>query len=120
MLVQECAAGLIPIRSTDGRLAFAAPPLVRSGPVDAELVAQLATMLRLDPDEIVLGNMPQLSLGMGSRVMEYLDDDERITGFFGTLNEYSATGHNVPDYPLLLAKGILDGSIPKPAGACWS
>ena len=53
VLVQECAAGLIPIRSTDGRLAFAAPPLVRSGPVDAELVAQLATMLRLDPDEIV-------------------------------------------------------------------
>jgi PhzF family phenazine biosynthesis protein len=52
-IVQECAAGLIPIRSTDGRLAFAAPPLVRSGPVDAELVAQLATMLRLDPDEIV-------------------------------------------------------------------
>jgi PhzF family phenazine biosynthesis protein len=53
VLVQECAAGLIPIRSTDDRLAFAAPPLVRSGPVDAELVAQLATMLRLDPDEIV-------------------------------------------------------------------
>ena len=52
-IVQECAAGLIPIRSTDDRLAFAAPPLVRSGPVDAELVARLAAMLRLDPDEIV-------------------------------------------------------------------
>jgi PhzF family phenazine biosynthesis protein len=51
--VQECGAGLIPIRSTDGRLAFAAPPLVRSGPVDADLVVRLAGMLRIDPDEIV-------------------------------------------------------------------
>jgi PhzF family phenazine biosynthesis protein len=52
-IVQECAAGLISIRSTDDRLAFAAPPLVRSGPVDAELVLRLAAMLRIDPDEIV-------------------------------------------------------------------
>jgi PhzF family phenazine biosynthesis protein len=52
-IVQECAAGLIPIRSTDVGLAFAAPPLVRSGPVDGELAARLAAMLRIDPDEIV-------------------------------------------------------------------
>jgi PhzF family phenazine biosynthesis protein len=51
--VQECAAGLIPIRSTDAGLAFAAPPLVRSGPVDAELVLRLAAMLRIDSDQIV-------------------------------------------------------------------
>ncbi len=51
-IVQECAAGLISIRSTDDGLAFAAPPLVRSGPVDAELVARLAAMLRIDPGEI--------------------------------------------------------------------
>jgi PhzF family phenazine biosynthesis protein len=53
VIVQECAVGLIPIRSIDGRLAFAAPPLVRSGPVDAELVVRLAAMLRIDPDEII-------------------------------------------------------------------
>jgi PhzF family phenazine biosynthesis protein len=52
-IVQECAAGLIPIRSIDDRLAFAAPPLVRSGPVDGELVVRLAAMLRIDPEEIV-------------------------------------------------------------------
>jgi PhzF family phenazine biosynthesis protein len=54
-IVQECAAGLIPIRSTDDRLAFAAPPLVRSGPVDDQLVARIAAMLRIDPGEIVDG-----------------------------------------------------------------
>ncbi len=52
-VVQECGVGLIPIRSTDDGLAFAAPPLVRSGPVEAELVVRLAEMLRIDPDEIV-------------------------------------------------------------------
>jgi Dyp-type peroxidase family len=65
-----------------------------------------ANLMRIDPDEILVGNMPQLSLGIGARVMEYLDENERISGFFATLNEYSATGHNAPDYPLLIAKGI--------------
>ncbi|MBL8928614.1 MAG: PhzF family phenazine biosynthesis protein [Kineosporiaceae bacterium] len=32
-VVQECAAGLVTVRSTPDGLAFAAPPLVRSGPV---------------------------------------------------------------------------------------
>jgi PhzF family phenazine biosynthesis protein len=52
-IVQECAVGLIAIRSTDNRLAFVAPPLVRAGPVDAELVVRLAAILRIDPDQIV-------------------------------------------------------------------
>lgn len=65
-----------------------------------------ANLMRIDPCDIVVGNMPQLSLGIGSQVMEYLNEDEKIAGFFGNLNEYSATGHNAPDYPLLIAKGI--------------
>jgi PhzF family phenazine biosynthesis protein len=51
--VQECTAGLIPIRTAGGRLAFAAPPLVRSGPVDEELVDQLARVLRIERAGIV-------------------------------------------------------------------
>lgn len=34
-IVQECSAGLIRVRSQGSRLAFSAPPLVRSGPLDA-------------------------------------------------------------------------------------
>lgn len=38
--VQECGAGLVRLRADGGRLAFAAPPLLRSGPVDeADLIA---------------------------------------------------------------------------------
>ncbi|MFS8124656.1 PhzF family phenazine biosynthesis protein [Rhizobium sp. BR 250] len=37
-IIQECGAGLVPIRHAHGRLSFAAPPLVRSGaPTPAEL-----------------------------------------------------------------------------------
>ena len=47
-IVQECGAGLVPIRRTDVGLAFAAPPLVRSGPVDDDVVARLERMLGID------------------------------------------------------------------------
>jgi PhzF family phenazine biosynthesis protein len=51
-LVQECGAGLVRIRR-DQRLAFAAPPLVRSGPVDAADRARIATALRLTDADLV-------------------------------------------------------------------
>ena len=52
-LVQECAAGLVRIKRDGGRLAFAAPPLTRSGPVDAAVRRQLAEALRLPASAIV-------------------------------------------------------------------
>lgn len=51
-LVQECGAGLVRIRR-DQRLAFAAPPLLRSGPVDAADRARIATALRLADADLV-------------------------------------------------------------------
>src|SRR3954449_12215857 len=38
LVVQECAAGLITVRRGADRLAFAAPPLLRSGPVEEGVV----------------------------------------------------------------------------------
>jgi PhzF family phenazine biosynthesis protein len=51
-VVQECGVGLVRIRRAEGRLAFAAPPLRRSGPADAATRAQLARCLRIAPDAI--------------------------------------------------------------------
>ena len=53
LVVQECAAGLVPVRQTDNGLAFAAPPLIRGGPVDESLVLRIAGLLGLDRDAIV-------------------------------------------------------------------
>jgi PhzF family phenazine biosynthesis protein len=52
-IVQQCAAGLIRIRQDGERLAFAAPPLLRSGPAGQELTEHLAEVLRISPDQIV-------------------------------------------------------------------
>jgi len=52
-VVQECKAGAIPIRRSGEVLAFAAPPLVRSGPVEEPLLAEIAAGLRIDRTEIV-------------------------------------------------------------------
>jgi PhzF family phenazine biosynthesis protein len=46
-IIQECGAGLIRIRRDGSRLAFAAPPLKRSGAVDADLVERIARGLNL-------------------------------------------------------------------------
>jgi PhzF family phenazine biosynthesis protein len=53
VVVQECGAGLVTIRVGEDGLAFAAPPLMRSGPVEEQLADQVAAMLRLGRDEIV-------------------------------------------------------------------
>jgi PhzF family phenazine biosynthesis protein len=47
-IVQECGTGLIPIRRDGDRLAFAAPPMLRRGPVEAELLAERLHQLGLD------------------------------------------------------------------------
>jgi len=51
--VQECGAGLIPLTRTGSELAFAAPPLIRSGPVDEAKIEETARVLRIERDAIV-------------------------------------------------------------------
>jgi PhzF family phenazine biosynthesis protein len=53
VVVQECGAGLVAVRRVAEGLAFAAPPLVRSGPVDEALVRRMADVLRVERAEIV-------------------------------------------------------------------
>ncbi len=52
-IVQECGAGLIPIRRTGDQLAFAAPPMVRFEPVAPAELAEAAFVLGLEQDDVV-------------------------------------------------------------------
>lgn len=54
-VVQECGVGLVRIRKDGRRLAFAAPPLRRSGPLEADLIAKIARALGLEPTAIKAG-----------------------------------------------------------------
>ena len=51
-IVQECRAGLISIRLEGNRLAFAAPPLLRTGEVERSVLEQIAAGLHIMPDAI--------------------------------------------------------------------
>ncbi len=51
--VQECGAGLVALRRAGGTLAFAAPPTVRSGPLDGELLTRVVAALSVDTDRVV-------------------------------------------------------------------
>lgn len=52
-IVQQCGIGLVSIRRIDERLAFAAPDLMRGGPVDESDLDEIAAVLQIDRDEIV-------------------------------------------------------------------
>ena len=52
-IVQECGAGLVRLRREEGRYAFAAPGLIRDGPVEPAFVDTLASVLGIQVDDIV-------------------------------------------------------------------
>lgn len=107
VVVQECGVGLVSIRRTGDLLAFAAPPLIRSGPVDTALRVKLDAVvgggivdaawadngpgwvavelasadhvLALRPD---FGDMPDLSLGVVGRAAEGADHDVEVRAFY--------------------------------------
>jgi PhzF family phenazine biosynthesis protein len=91
-IVQECDAGLVRIRRDEDRLAFAAPPLLRSGPASEEEAAKIATALDLDPAEMLavewVDNGPGwigVLLESAERVLELkprqIDFDLGVVGF---------------------------------------
>ncbi len=56
-VIQECGAGLVPLRTAAGpagaRLAFAAPPLMKSGEVDESELVDVCKVLQITRDQIV-------------------------------------------------------------------
>jgi PhzF family phenazine biosynthesis protein len=52
-VIQECGAGLITVRRTEAGLAFAAPALVRSGPVEEPVAERVAQGLNVPRSDIV-------------------------------------------------------------------
>jgi PhzF family phenazine biosynthesis protein len=53
VITQQCGAGLVRLRQTEHGLAFGAPPLLRDGPVEPELLGQIASVLGIERADIV-------------------------------------------------------------------
>ncbi|MDC7682016.1 PhzF family phenazine biosynthesis protein [Asticcacaulis sp. BYS171W] len=52
-IVQQCAVGLVPVAFDGDRPAFAAPPLLKSGPVDEAKIAEIVSVLRIAREDII-------------------------------------------------------------------
>lgn len=52
-IVQQCGAGLVSVREGEKGLAFAAPPLIRSGPVDEQDLAKALDVLRIGRGAVI-------------------------------------------------------------------
>ena len=52
-VMQQCGVGLVEVRQGGGILSFAAPPLIRSGPVEADLLAVIIDVLQISADAVL-------------------------------------------------------------------
>ncbi|MGH9133614.1 MAG: PhzF family phenazine biosynthesis protein [Ilumatobacteraceae bacterium] len=96
--VQECAAGAIAIRDSDDRLAFAAPPLVRSGPVNEAFVERIASALHIERGDIVAAEWVDNGPGW---VAVMLRDAEAVLAVHPAPIDYDlgVVGHHPPGSP---------------------
>ena len=52
LVIQECGIGLVPLRVNAGMAAFAAPRLIRTGPVEEDILARVTAALGLTPNQV--------------------------------------------------------------------
>jgi len=105
-IVQECGVGLVTIRQDGERLAFAAPPLQREGPVDIAVMAQITRALKIDPDVIEAANWVDNGPGwiglllLGAEDVLELKPDFSLLGNLavGVTGPYSPGNDGVPTY----------------------
>lgn len=75
---------------------------------------------RVHPKELIVGVIPDYTLGSGYEAMRYLNEPEQAEAFLLRLNEAGAAGHNVPNYKRVLDLGLgalLDDVKRRRAGA---
>jgi len=99
VVVQQCEAGLVAVRSKDERLAFAAPPLTRFEPVDEQLLRRLAAGLGLTREDVLdaswLVNGPEwvgLRLSSAEQVLALRPDQQALEGFIGVVGPHAPGG----------------------------
>jgi PhzF family phenazine biosynthesis protein len=99
-VIQECGVGLVRVRRDGARLAFAAPPLKRSGPLEPELLARIVNGLGLQPGDVVdhqwVDNGPgwcAVRLRSASRALEVKPDYAQLRGMsLGVVAPHAAGG----------------------------
>ncbi len=81
------------------------PMVVRKGYAQKYLGENLSVEIK--PDELIIGNPNQNSVGWGSVLPKYFTEAEGEQAARYELNECSVWGHHPPDWSLILAHGVV-------------
>lgn len=124
MIIQECGIGLVRVRRSGERLAFAAPPLIRSGPLDAPLLDRIVQALGIAPNMVIahqwVDNGPgwcAVMLDSAARVLSVTPDSALIRdlklGLIGPTTAGDETDFEVRAFvgPLGIAEDPVTGSL---------
>lgn len=87
-IVQECGIGLVTLRRDGDRLAFAAPPLLRSGPVDEADLLPACRVLGVDRAEVVDAQWADNGPGWLAVRLETADAVLALEPDFGAADSY--------------------------------
>jgi len=85
-IVQECAVGLVKIRQDGRRLSFAAPPLRRTGDLDAETLREVCSSLGISASEILRHQWVDNGPGWCAVLLSSAEKVLALTPDFGKLN----------------------------------
>ena len=118
-IVQECGVGLIRVWRDAGRLAFEAPPLRRSGPVEPVLLEQIARGLQIAPDRIVrsqwVDNGPgwvAVMLATRAELLAVVPDHAALTGLnLGVVAPHDGTDAQFEVRAFVTALGIAEDPV---------
>jgi len=94
-LVQECAAGLVRVRRDGLRLAFAAPPVLRDGPVDDAELEEVLRALRLAAGDVLAARWADNGPGWVALLLSDADTVLRLEpdrSAFGALDKVGVVG----------------------------
>lgn len=86
-VVQECGVGLVPVRIDGEDLAFAAPPLLRDGPLEPEVTAQIARGLGIPEGDIRAGRWIDNGPGWCAVLLESPERILSLTPDFAALGD---------------------------------
>lgn len=108
VIVQECGVGLVHLRQTNGRLAFAAPPLIKGGPVSEDELAPVCAVLDVDRAEIVDAQWADNGPGW---IAVRLASAEAVLNLQPDFGAVEGVGHGIAgEFPVGVV-GITPGSV---------
>lgn len=87
VVVQQCSVGLVRVRRDGARLAFAAPPMRRSGPLEAERLATIHRALGLAEGDVLQHQWVDNGPGWGAVMLRSADAVRAVQVDWGVLGD---------------------------------